>query len=344
MRATVMRDRRLLVADVPDPAPGPGEVLVRTLACGICGSDLHALKHADLFASAYRRADGTALLDLGRDIVMGHEFCAEIVDHGPGTERRLKTGTRVCSMPVLLRADGRQTIGYSNDHPGGYGEYMRLTEALLLEVPNGLATTHAALTEPMAVGVHAVNKARIADGDTALVVGCGPVGLAVIAALRRRGIHPTVAADFSARRRELAAMLGADVVVDPAAGPPFDRWREVAGARPVVVFECVGVPGVIDQVMATAPRDTRIVVVGVCMEPDTIHPLRGISKELSLQFVLGYTPVEFAATLRDIAEGAIPAAPLITGAVGLDRVAHAFEELASPDRHAKIIVEPGRAA
>ena len=327
---------------MPAPEPGPGEVLVRTLACGICGSDLHALKHADLFASTYRRADGTALLDLSRDVVMGHEFRAEIVDHGPSTERRLKAGTRVCSMPVLLRADGRQPVGYSNEHPGGYAEYMRLSEALLLEVPNGLATEHAALTEPMAVGLHAVIKARMQPNDGALVIGCGPVGLAVIAALRLGGVGPVAAADFSPRRRELAVTVGAHVVVDPHATPPIERWREVGSGRPAVVFECVGVPGVIDGIMASVPRDTRIVVVGVCMEPDTIHPLRGISKELSLQFVLGYAADEFAATLRHLAEGALPAAPLVTGHVGLDGVARAFEELASPDRHAKILVEPGR--
>jgi threonine dehydrogenase-like Zn-dependent dehydrogenase len=108
------------------------------------------------------------------------------------------------------------------------------------------------------------------------------------------------------------------------------------------VFECVGVPGVLDQIMAAAPRGSRIVVVGVCMEPDTIYPLLGISKELNLQFVLGYTPDEFAATLRHIADGAIPVAPLLTGRVGLDGVAGAFEALASPDHHAKILVEPGR--
>jgi len=107
-----------------------------------------------------------------------------------------------------------------------------------------------------------------------------------------------------------------------------------------VVFECVGVPGVLDQVMAAAPRGGRIVVVGVCMEPDTIHPLLGIVKELNLQFVLGYTPEEFAATLRHIADGAIPVTPLITGHVGLDGVAAAFEELGSPERHAKILVHP----
>src|SRR6185436_2025796 len=214
MRAVVMRNRQLMVADVPAPEPGPGEVLVRTLACGICGSDLHALKHAEKFVELSRRNGNAFVMDLARDVVMGHEFCAEVVERGPGTRGAPKAGTRVCSRPVLMRATGPQTIGYSNDHPGGYGEYMRLSEALLLEVPNGLSTEHAALTEPMAVGLHAVNKARLEPDDAPLVIGCGPVGLAVIAALRLRGTEPIVAADFSARRRELARALGADVVVD----------------------------------------------------------------------------------------------------------------------------------
>jgi threonine dehydrogenase-like Zn-dependent dehydrogenase len=161
MRAAVMRDRKLVVADVPAPTPGPGEVLVRTLACGICGSDLHALKFADQFVETARRAGNPRVMDLGRDVIMGHEFCAEIVEHGPGTTRALKAGSRVCSRPVLMPATGPQSIGYSNDNPGGYAQYMRLSEALLLEVPNGLPTDHAALTEPMAVGVHAVAKARL---------------------------------------------------------------------------------------------------------------------------------------------------------------------------------------
>jgi threonine dehydrogenase-like Zn-dependent dehydrogenase len=209
MPAAVMRDRKLVVADVPTPAPGPGDVLVRTLACGICGSDLHALKHADRFVETARRAGNPRVMDLGRDVVMGHEFCAEIVEHGPGTTRSLPVGARVCSRPTLLRESGPQSVGYSNDNPGGYGQYMRLSEAILLPVPNGLATDQAALTEPMAVGVHAVQMARLTPQDAPLVIGCGPVGLAVIAALRLAKTEPIVAADFSARRRELATTLGA---------------------------------------------------------------------------------------------------------------------------------------
>ncbi len=360
MRAVVMRDKRLVVADIPVPEPGPGEVLVKTLACGICGSDLHALKHAEQFVEASRRAGALFSMDLSRDVVMGHEFCAEVVEHGPDTRTRLEVGTRVCSRPALMRRDGVRAIGYSNDTPGGFAEYMRLSESLLLEVPDGLATEHAALTEPMAVGVHAVGKANLMPDDVPLVIGCGPVGLAVIASLRLKDARPIVAADFSSRRRELAAALGADVVVDPAEDTPWQSWREVAvwrdasrapqlppwvpgpPRRPAVVFECVGVPGVLDQIMAASPRGTRIVVVGVCMEPDTIHPMLGISKELNIQFVLGYRPEEFAATLHHIAAGAIPTAPLITGTVGVEGVADAFQDLASPERHAKILVEPWR--
>ena len=361
MRAAVMRNQRLVATDLVQPDPGPGEVLVKTLACGICGSDLHALRHAEQFVAASRRAGSVFTMDLARDVVMGHEFCAEVVDYGPATTRALRIGARVCSRPSLIRADGPRTVGYSNDTPGGYAEYMRLTEALLLPVPNGLVTEHAALTEPMAVGLHAVAKARLEPDDAPLVIGCGPVGLAVIAALRLHGARPIVAADFSARRRELAIALGADVVVDPAATTPWQSWREAAAwpdasrapllppwikgpaVRPAVVFECVGVPGVLDQIMAASPRGTRIVVVGVCMEADTIYPMLGISKELNLQFVLGYTADEFAATLNHIAEGRIPVAPLITGKVGVEGVAGAFEALASPERHAKILVEPWRA-
>src|SRR2546423_9941293 len=145
MRAAVMRDKKIVVDDIPTPAPGPGEVLVKTLTCGICGSDLHALKHAEKLVEVARRSGGPFVMDLNRDIVMGHEFCAELVDFGAKTQRNLQTGTRVCAMPVLLKASGVETVGYSNENPGGYAEYMRLTEKLLLEVPDGPSSVRAAL-------------------------------------------------------------------------------------------------------------------------------------------------------------------------------------------------------
>jgi threonine dehydrogenase-like Zn-dependent dehydrogenase len=130
--------------------------------------------------------------------------------------------------------------------------------------------------------------------------------------------------------------------VDPRERPAVDAWREAAGARTAVIFECVGVPGLIDSIMRDAPPQARIVVAGVCMEDDRIRPMFGINKELSVQFVLGYTPEEFARTLRALAEGEIEVAPLVTGRTGVEGVADAFATLANPEAHAKILVEPWR--
>jgi threonine dehydrogenase-like Zn-dependent dehydrogenase len=217
---------------------------------------------------------------------------------------------------------------------------MLLSSLLVIEVPNDLDPRHAALTEPMAVGLHAVNRSGIATGDGAVVLGCGPVGLAVIAALRVRGVGPIVASDLSPARRRLAEVMGATDVVDPAEVGPFERWTKVGGGRSLVVFEAIGVPGIIDEVLRLAPSQSRVVVVGVCMQPDTITPFYGIGKELNVQIVLGYDPLEFAASLRSIAEGEIDVAPMITGEVGLDDVPAAFESLANPDEHCKILVVP----
>jgi threonine dehydrogenase-like Zn-dependent dehydrogenase len=189
MRAAIFRNGEIVVDVLPEPKPGAGQVLVKTLACGICGSDLHARKHAHRMVELSRHFPGRKPMDLTRDVVFGHEFCCEILDYGAATQRKLKAGTRVCSLPALLTSDGPQGIGYSNDNVGGYAERMLLSEALLLEVPNGLAAEHAALTEPLAVGIHAVAKANVRGDEVPLVIGCGPVGLAVIAALKLKGLH-----------------------------------------------------------------------------------------------------------------------------------------------------------
>jgi threonine dehydrogenase-like Zn-dependent dehydrogenase len=211
---------------------------------------------------------------------------------------------------------------------------------LCIKVPDGLDPRHAALTEPMAVGLHAVAKSGIKPGEAALVLGCGPVGLAVIAALKIAGIETIVAADFSPGRRALARTMGAHEVVDPREETAIAAWQRVDGQRPLVIYEAVGVTGMLDQAMRDAPRLARILVVGVCMETDTIWPMLGINKELNIQFVLGYTPEEFRTTLDHIASGAIDVVPLITGEVGIAGVPDAFRMLASPDVHAKILVEP----
>jgi threonine dehydrogenase-like Zn-dependent dehydrogenase len=348
VRATVMRDWQLRVDDVADPVPGPGQVLTKVLACGICGSDLHMLKHGAELRRLAVELEAESPPDPMRpipfepdaDTVMGHEFCCEVIELGPDVSN-LSPGQVVVSMPAVFDADGIHAVGYSSRYPGGYAELLVLNELLAIPVPDGVPASLAAMTEPLAVGVHAVNKSRIGTTDAAIVLGLGPVGLACVAELKRRGIGPVVGTDYSSRRRSLAEHLGCDVVVDPRDERAIDAWRRADGTRPLVIFEAVGVPGMIEQAMRIAPKDARVLVVGVCMQEDSIHPMLGIGRELSIQFALGYEPHEFAAALQSIADGAIDLAPLITGTVDVDGVPAAFEALADPEGHAKIMVEPG---
>ena len=342
MRAVVMRDSGLVIDELPDPEPGSGEILVRTLACGICSADVRTLDDAQGWIDQVEDWGEMGALDLSRDLVLGHEFCGEVIDYGPHTSRRLPAGTRVVSMPVLMRPGRVAPIGLSNDTPGGYGELMLLSEPLAIEVPNGLRSELAAMTEPMANGIHAVDKARLRDEDSPLVIGCGPAGLAVIAALKGVTAQPVVAADFAPLRRQLALHFGADFVVDPAERSPFEVWKDLAGTRPALIFECTGVNGMLQKVIGGAPREARIVAVGICTEDDTYRPITAIAKELTVQFVLGYSPGEFNETLRRIAEGEYDVASMITARVGMEGVAGAFLELEKPDVHAKIMLDPTR--
>jgi threonine dehydrogenase-like Zn-dependent dehydrogenase len=282
---------------------------------------------------------GMAPIDLSRDIVMGHEFCAEVIELGPDTAGP-QPGARVVSVPVLFSSTGMHQLAYNNEYPGGYAQYMVLSASLALEVPNGLDSKHAALTEPLAVGIHGVARSGATAGDSAIVVGCGPVGLAVIAGLRAGGVESIVAADFSSTRRSMALTMGATAAVDPVEEGAVDAWRRLDGRRPLVAFEAVGVPGMLQQLLHDLPPRTRVAVVGVCMEPDQILPFFAIAKELSLHFALAYGLDEFDAALRALAEGAIDASPMITGTVGLDGVPGAFEALGRLDDHVKILVEP----
>lgn len=378
MKAVICTDQKLFVDEVDDPRPGPGQLLLDVTRCGICGSDLHARKHADAVADVAAETGYQGLMRSTDRIVLGHEFSGVVVERGKGA--RLTEGTPVVSFP-LLRADGAiHATGLSPHAPGAYAEQLLVQDALSLAVPNGLAPDLAALTEPMAVGLHAVRRGEVGKGQVAVVIGCGPVGLAVIAMLKAHGVRTVVASDYSPGRRALAARVGADVVVDPSVESPFSSaaghghlvhapdvfelgvstveklsklpfvpwqsvWRaadKVGAATPKapVVFECVGVPGVIDEIITAAPLYSRVVVVGVCMEPDRIRPAMAINKETDLRFVLGYTPLEFSDALRLLADGKVDPEPLVTGVVGLHGVAGAFDALADPERHAKILIDP----
>jgi len=340
-----MRDGALVVDELDELHAQPGQVVAEVLACGICGSDLHALHHADQLVemttvmAAEAGPFAPPPMDLARDIVMGHEFSARVLEVGENVGN-CAPGDVVVSMPVVMDAGGVHAIGYDNDYPGGYAQQLVLSDVLCSKVPNGLDPRHAALTEPMAVGLHAVNLSVATPGHAAVVLGCGPVGLAVIAALRAHGVETIVAGDFSPTRRDLATRMGATEVVDPRDEGAVAAWRRIDGNRPLVIFEAVGNPGMIEAAALAAPRNAQILVVGVCMVADTFKPMIAIGKELNLQFAFGYDPMEFTTTLHRIAEGTYDVAPMITAEVPLDGVADAFGALADPDAHAKILVIP----
>lgn len=357
MRAAIFRQSGLVVDEIAAPRPLDGQVVVKTLACGICGSDLHFVHHADHVADVFERTGSPFLIDTSRDIVMGHEFCGEVMERTSGPDG-FAAGTRVCSVPFAIEPPHARLLGFSADRPGGFGQYMVLNEANLVPVPNGLSATEAALAEPMAVGVHAVARGRVTCDDVALVVGCGPIGLAVIAALKVAGVERIVAADFNAARRDVAMRMGATVAIDPAHASPYESWAAMAlpagydagsieaifrlgpAPRPTIIFECVGVPGMLQRTFEGALGGTRIVVVGVCMQSDAFEPLFPLQKELDVTFAFFYDAAEFTEALHHIAEGRIDVRPMITGQVGLDGIGDAFDALASGTDHIKIVVDP----
>lgn len=358
MRAVVLQQGELTVQEVAEPTPGPGEVLVEVLAAGICGSDKSCAHHADGFNRASQALMGIDLLDLDNPIVFGHEFVAKVVSYGPETQQAIPVGTRVVSMPMLLR-EQPILLGFAgHEAPGAYAERMLLSEALLIPVPDELSTEVAALTEPMAVALRSVNRVDTAAGDVPLVLGCGPIGLAVIAILKSRGIGPIVAVDLSAERRDFAKLMGADVTIDPTVESPYAAWMQAAATddpaqmaaptavfgqlplRPTVGFECTGAPGLLQQMIAGAPAGSRISVAGINLDPDTIEPAHGVLKELDIRFSLYYSPQEFAETVALLASGALEVEALITGRVGLDGVADAFARLGTNPTDAKVLIDP----
>ena len=366
------------MSERPEPVPGRGQVRIQVLRCGICGSDLHARHGIDAWADLAVRAGYHRFARSDEPIVFGHEFCGEVAEHGSGCRRTVPAGTPVVALPLLRGNGSVDTIGLSVHAPGAYAEQTLVEESLMMPVPNGLPPDVATLTEPMAVAWHAVRRSEVKKRTVAIVIGCGPIGLAVILVLKARGVRTVVASDYSPGRRALATACGADVVIDPAKESPYGAakgrghledipsalelavgtkeklerlpfgwwhaWRlgEALGAAPKhpVIFECVGVPGVIESIIDGAPLFSRVVVVGVCVGPDQITPAMAINKEIDLRFAFGYTPLEFRDTLKALAEGEIDPGPLITGTVGLEGVDAAFASLGDPETHAKILIDP----
>lgn len=363
MKAMVLRGTALTVEEVAVPTAGEGQVLARVLACGICGSDLHAAKFMDQMIETAKTSRRNAWYerDYSNGMVMGHEFVAEVVEAGPGVSG-WAPGSRVTSVPVLQTKEsptGYHSIGYSPEIPGAYSEYIVMSANLLLKVADNVSDAVAATTEPSAVGLHAVRESGIGPGHSALVMGAGPIGLMTLIWLKQEGVGYIAVSDYSPERRALAAQFGASEVFDPKEvdlaealshslfrEKPSGKQDESYGGGPIVaapdfVFECVGVNGTLQQAMELVQLKGTVVVVGVCMQPDTITPLLGINKQLTMKFVLGYTFPEYAEALQAFADGKVDTTPLVTRTVNLDELPAAFKALSDP-KDCKVLVVPGK--
>ena len=328
--AVITEGGRLEVERIDDPTPGPGELLVRVSRCGICGSDLKsrpAMPH------------GT---------VMGHEFAGEVVAVGPGTAGSWREGQHAAVLPVfscgtcewcrageVAHCTSARLVGLGGGH-GGFAEYAAASADLAVPLPDDIAESHGALVEPFAVGLHTARVAGIGPGDHVLVLGGGPVGLTTAQWAREAGAARVVVADPVATRREMAEQMGVSAVLDPTA--------DELGQDHDVVVECVGKPGLLDTCVGAVATKGRIVVAGVCVEPDPYLPVVALLKEVSIGFSVYYRPDEFREVVDAFATGRIDPTPLVTDTIALSDVDQAFDRLQHDPTDVKVLVDPGRLA
>jgi len=325
----------LAIEHRPDPTPAEGEVVIKTGRCGICGSDLH---FTDGRSKKYVYAIGT---------VPGHEYAGTIVAVGPSVTR-VKVGDSVASMPFagcgrcdFCRA-GRQ-IFCPNMRPGsgGYAEYILQSENALVKLPTSLSSADGALVEPLAVALRGVKLAQMRVGARVLILGAGPIGLAVAFWARRYGASLVTVVARSRRREGLAMTMGADhfLLAGDERGLP-KAAAEALGQTPEIVFECVGDPGMIELSMNCVRPGGKVVVAGYCMEPDTLIPADASTKEVCIQFSSVYDTPEFEHAARMLDAGAVEPRSIITGTVGLQDFSAQFEALRGPTHHCKVMLDP----
>ena len=339
MKAAVFHGlgKGLTIEDQPEPKPGLGELVLRVKSCGICGSDLHA---AELPPG------------LPAGTVMGHEFAGEVVEVGADAKALWKPGDRVCAMPAIgcgkcracLSGDvvlctAMRSLGLGQV-PGAYAEYVLTGAAESLRLPAGVSYREGALVEPLAVGLHAVNKAGLESGARVMVIGAGPIGLAVTAWARFFGARAVVVNERAPGRLALAQKFGATGVADVSKEDPVSVFTRETGGPPDVIFECVGAPGLLQQCIGMVRPRGRVVVVGVCMQMDSIFPVMAVVKEIELRFVVAYRRADFEVSIEMIDRGRIPGREMVTDVVDLAAFPSAFEALKKPTTQCKVILEP----
>ncbi len=345
MRAVVLREGRLQVRDTPDPEPCPGELLLRTLSTAICASDVHFMDHPDL---GVNDPTGRSLYDADQDIVLGHEFVGEVIGHGPGCSDQFAVGTRATSIPMRLIDGGAGGVRIIGQHPqasGSFGELLVISEVAAKPVSKDVCCDAVALTDAFAVGEFYVRSAQIQQGEVAMVVGAGAIGLSAVAALASRGVDPIVVSDYKSERRELARdSSGAHVVVDPGQTSLFDAFNQIRAERglpgPAVIFECVGAAGLIQSIVESAEMGTLIYCAGGWYTGDTLDITTATRQGVTIQFGGGPHPQDWYGTLDAIASGRLDPLPSVGKIITLDEVPDALDMARRSDGPPRIVVHP----
>jgi (R,R)-butanediol dehydrogenase/meso-butanediol dehydrogenase/diacetyl reductase len=326
----------LTIEDRPTPVAGLGEMILKVRHCGVCGTDLHYTEEGTPVAAGS---------------VLGHEFCGEVVEVGPGVAEHWRVGDRAVSMPFVGCGACAHCLSgrpvwcrsmrshASGQIPGGFAEYTAIGAGGSVKLPGSLSWDEAALVEPLSVGLHGVRRAGLDAGANVLIVGAGPVGLAVAYWARALGARRVAVTARSSRGAEMALAVGATDFID---GDKDIRreFRKIAGAPPDAVFECVGVPGVLEQCIALAPIHGQVVVIGGCMRPDTITPAVGMNKELTVTFSLAYELRDFEVTVERVARGGVDPTVMITDRVDFSRFPEALEGLRHRTHQCKVLLCP----
>jgi (R,R)-butanediol dehydrogenase/meso-butanediol dehydrogenase/diacetyl reductase len=321
----------LAYEDVPDPTPGEGELVVKVGRCGICGSDLHMTEDA-----VYGCQKGD---------ILGHEFAGEVVALGKGVTKN-KVGDLVSVIPLKscgqcdhCRKGEVQWCASFGLQGGGYAEYAVTRPNQCVTLPMDLSLADGAIIEPLAVALHGINLSGMKTGDRVLVLGAGPIGLAVAFWAKRLGAARVAVQDISPFQQDRALDMGADVfVVDPQ--NPVGSAEAGLGGKADIVFECVGLPGLIAQAVdQVRPRGT-ILLLGLCTKPDTFNSFAMLSKEVRLVTSAFFTVPEYEATLAALEGGAHAPRLLVTGTVDLLNTPTMYESLKKRTEQCKVLIAP----
>jgi (R,R)-butanediol dehydrogenase / meso-butanediol dehydrogenase / diacetyl reductase len=327
----------LQLAEVAMPSASPGGLVFKVKACGICGSDLHAVEVPGL---------------LHPGSTLGHEYSGEVVEVGPGCEG-WQIGDRLTAVPARpcgacpecragLYGQCSQIIaqGFDPRMPGAFAEYSTCMAGLAVKISDALSDDEAATIEPMAVGLNAWKAAKIDPGAGVLILGAGVIGLAVAKWAHFFGAGDIAISEMVPARRARAEGIGFDLIIDAAQqADPVAEFERRTGRKPAAIFECVGRP-IIDKMIAMAPSHTQLVMVGTGMQPDSFTVISAAMKRLRMTFPFAYVAADFHFTQRMMNSHRITVEHLITDTVSLDEASEMFALLGKPNDHCKVLIKP----